>query len=91
MITVSPLIVSAPQKFVIPKENRHNIAFSFGITHFWGADIIRGNTVYKRILTFKAYEEYFFILQSCKKYCNFLEQFAVFFSKECFSKPIKIN
>ena len=44
--TVSPLIMSAPQKFVTPKENRHNIAFSFGITHFGGADIIRGDTVF---------------------------------------------
>ena len=43
--TVSPLIMSAHKKIVIPKENRHNIAFSFGITHFWGADIIRGDTV----------------------------------------------
>ena len=46
--TVSPLIISAPQKFVIPKENRYKIAFSFGITHFWGADIIRGDTVYRK-------------------------------------------
>ena len=45
MITVSPLIVSAPQKFVIPKENRHNIAFSFGLTNFWGAAFISAVTV----------------------------------------------
>ena len=28
----------------------HNIAFSFGITHFWGADIIRGDTVFYNAL-----------------------------------------
>ena len=45
MNTVSLLIMSTPQKCINPKENMHNIAFSFGITHFWGADIIRGDTV----------------------------------------------
>ena len=28
------------QKCVIPKENRHNIAFSFGITFFWEGQLI---------------------------------------------------
>ena len=28
-------IKAAPQKFVIPKENRHNSAFSFGIKIFF--------------------------------------------------------
>ena len=37
----------APKKFVIPKENRHNSAFSFGITNFWGAYINGGFTVYE--------------------------------------------
>ena len=34
------------KKIVIPKDNRHNIAFFFGITHFWGADIIRRDKVF---------------------------------------------
>ena len=45
MHIVLPLLIPALQKCVILKENRHNIAFYFGITHFWGAGIIRGNTV----------------------------------------------
>ena len=43
--TVSPLIMFAPQKCVIPKEKVMLCLFSFGITHFRGADIIRGDTV----------------------------------------------
>ena len=35
LCTVIAEIKAAPQKIVIPKENRHNSAFSFGITHFW--------------------------------------------------------
>ena len=34
-------------KFVFPKENRHNIAFSFGIWIFLAATIIGRNTVFK--------------------------------------------
>ena len=36
-ITESPLIISAPQKCVIPKKNAMLCIFSFGITHFLGA------------------------------------------------------
>ena len=43
--TVKSEIRAAPQKIVIPKENRHNSAFSFGITHFWGAAFISDFTV----------------------------------------------
>ena len=43
--TVSPLIMSAPQKCVIPKEKAMLCLFSFGIKKFWGADIIRGYMV----------------------------------------------
>ena len=40
--TVSPLIMSAPQKCVIPKEKAMLCLFSFG------ADIIRGDTLFVR-------------------------------------------
>ena len=43
--TVTAEIKAASQKFVIPKENRHNSTFSFGITHFWGAAFISAVTV----------------------------------------------
>ena len=45
MHTVLTVSIPAPQKFLIPKENSHNIAFSFVTTHFGGAGIYRGNTV----------------------------------------------
>ena len=55
--------MSAPQKFVIPKENRHNIAFYFRITLFWGAGINRGNTLHvckaKKILLFEEFKQSF--------------------------------
>ena len=35
--------------FFIPKKNRHNIAFSLGVTHFWGAGINKGKTRYIRV------------------------------------------
>ena len=43
--TVKAEIKAAPQKFVIPKENRHKNAFSFGIKNFWGAAFISDFTV----------------------------------------------
>ena len=49
LATVPPLIISAPQKCVIPKEKAILCLFSFGITHFWGADIIRGDTVFETV------------------------------------------
>ena len=45
--TVNSQIEAAPQEFVIPKQNRHNSAFSFGITTFWGAVSIWEFTVYQ--------------------------------------------
>ena len=57
-ITESPLIISAPQKCVIPKKNAMLCIFSFGITHFWGADIIRGDTVFKKNLHFQGKRNY---------------------------------
>ena len=47
VITVKSEIKAAHQKFVIPKENRHNSAFSFGITNFWGTAFISDFTVYE--------------------------------------------
>ena len=38
-------INSAPKRCVIPKEKAMLCRFSFGITHFWGVGIIRGNKV----------------------------------------------
>ena len=46
MSTVKPPLMYAPQKFVIPKEKVMLCLFSFGITNFWDADIIRGDTVF---------------------------------------------
>ena len=43
--TILPLSIPTPQKIVKPKENRHDIVFSFGITIFLGGGINRGNTV----------------------------------------------
>ena len=44
--------MSAPQKCVIPKEKAMLCLFFFRITHFWGADIIRGDTVFEVLLIF---------------------------------------
>ena len=46
IITVKSEIKDAPQKVVIPKENRHNSAFSFGITTFCGASFISDFTAF---------------------------------------------
>ena len=43
--TVNSQIEAAPQEVVIPKQNMHNSAFSFGITTFWGASFISDFTV----------------------------------------------
>ena len=44
--TVLPLLISATQKCVIPKEKVMLCLFFFGITNFWGAGIDKGNTVF---------------------------------------------
>ena len=44
--TVLALLIVRPKKCVIPKENRYNITFSFGLTNFLGATINRGTTVF---------------------------------------------
>ena len=60
--TVKSEIKAAPQKFVIPKENRHNSAFSFGITNFWCAVFISDFTVFVRSNQWKG------SMKSLKKY-----------------------
>ena len=67
--TVTAEIKAAPQKFVIPKENRHNSAFSFGITHFWGAAFISAVTVYsfKSLMKIKPIIHFLFHLLTGKE------------------------
>ena len=40
------------QIMCFPKEKAMLCLFSSGITHFWGADIIRGDTVYQKSCLF---------------------------------------